>query len=201
MSNVLEYYLGNLGLSESQEQAKHLRMIVLSDMLESELIAEFEKYIFHQTCLYPETVKIINRALMADYGCEYLGLYGDNFNLKSNVYKRLIDKFPAEFSFKFYYADCLAMDNKTIEEIYPILKDGMLADIENIYYPTADLFDLIHESPFSFEFDMLLLDKYYQPCDKKEFDEYIDEFKEQYKEKSQQDYLNNLKWKKENTNA
>ena len=59
----------------------------------------------------------------------------------------------------------------------------------------------IHESNFSFDFDMLLLDKYYQPCDKQEFDEWIDEFKEQYKEKYQQDYLNKLKWKQEDTVA
>jgi len=194
-NNELEYYLGNLGLSEGSEQAKHLRMIVLSDRLETELIAEFEEFILSQSHLYPDTVKIINKSLTSDDFCGYLVLCGDDYNLKCKIYKRLIEKFPDEFSFKFCYADCCLMDNKTAEEIYPILKDGMLADKENIYYPPSDLFDLIHASPFSFEFDMLLLDKYYQPCDKTSYDEYIVDFKEKYIEEKEQEYLKNLKWK------
>jgi hypothetical protein len=87
------------------------------------------------------------------------------------------------------------MADKSANEIFPILKEGMLQDKKNINYPSADLFYLIHSSEFSFEFDMLLLEKYYQPCEKEEFDQWIAEFKEQYKSKEQQDHLDNKKWK------
>ena len=198
---AIEYYLGKLGLENSSEQAMVLRNIVLSDKTEHEIISEFKEFVLSQNELYPDTVSIINRSIMAGYGSEYIGLGKGDFLLKLDLYKQFMAKFPNEFSFKFYYADCCLMANKSVNEIYPVLKEGMLQDKENINYPTVDLFDLIHESDFSFDFDMLLLEKYYQPCDKHEFDEWIDEFKEQYKKKSQQDYLNNLKWKQENTGA
>ena len=194
---MIEYYLGNLGLSESSEQAKFLRKIVLANRTDTDIIDEFTKFILSQVELYSDTVKIINKSLMAGYGSEYYGLGKDNFGLKASIYKKFMEKFPNEFSFNFQYADCCLINNGSVGEIYPILKDGMLADKENIYYPTADLFYLIHESPFSFEFDMLLLDKYYQPCDKESFDEYVNEFKEKYNGEMEQDCLKKLKWKGE----
>ena len=198
---AIEYYLGKLGLENSSEQAMVLRNIVLSDKTEYEIISEFKEFVLSQNELYPDTVSMINRSIMTGYGSEYLGLGKGDFLLKLDLYKQFIVEFPDECSFKFYYADCCLMANKSVNEIYPVLKEGMLQDKENINYPTVDLFDLIHESDFSFDFDMLLLEKYYQPCDKQEFDEWIDEFKEQYKEKYQQDYLNKLKWKQEDTVA
>jgi hypothetical protein len=197
---VMEYYLGKLGLGNSSEQAKRLRKIVLSGKTASEIISGFKEFIFSQKELYPDTVSMINRSLMAGPGSEYLGLGKDDFSLKSEIYKQLIDQFPEVYSFKFFCADCYLLADRSVNEIYPVLKEGMLQDKDNINYPTSDLFDLIHESDFSFDFDMLLLDKYYQPCEKALFDEWLDEFKERYKEPSEQDYLNQLKWKG-NSNA
>lgn len=192
----LTYYLGNIGLGkDSSEQATFLRNIILANKPEFDIISEFKNFILAQTTLHPDTASIINRALMTHYGSEYLGLGRNDFSLKSQLYEQFIDKFPNEFSFKFYYADCCLMADRSVQEIFPILKEGMLQDKENINYPGAELFDLIHSSVFSFEFDMLLLEKYYQPRDKDEFDEYISEFKERYKNKAQQDHLDNLKWK------
>jgi hypothetical protein len=199
MKSAIAYYLGNLGTDEYSDQSKKLRQIVLSDKSDSEIVLEFQAFVLNQLELEPDTVKIINRAIMTSIGSEYLGLYGDDFSLKAEVYKSFIQKFPLEYSFKFYYADCCQMTNVPIEEFYPILRDGMLSDKENNNYPTSDLFYMIHSSEYSFDFDMLLLNKYYQPCTEEEFREWIDEFKDVYKNEEQQEYLDKLKWKGEVT--
>ncbi len=192
----IQYYLGNLGFeNDSTEQAKQLRSIVLSNKSETEILTEFTQFILSQNELNSDTVLLINRALMTQYGSEYLGLGKDDYQLKSDLYKQFINKFVEIFSFKIYYADSCLLAGITLEQFYPILKEGMLQDKENINYPSADLFEIIHESEFSFDFDILLLEKYYQPCSKVEFDEWISEYTEQYKSKEQQVIIENLKWK------
>jgi len=196
----LQYYLGNLGTGQNNsEQAKHLRNIILSNKSETDIISAFKQFVLSQDDLDHDTVSVINRALMTHHGSEYLGLCGDNFLLKSDIYKQFIDKFPNAYSFKFYLADCCLLADKPVEEIYPILKEGMLQDRDNIEYPSSDLFYLIHSSDFSFDFDMLLLSKYYQPCSKITFDEWIREFKEKYTTKEQQKQIENIKWTEPNT--
>jgi len=191
-----EYYLGNLGLEkDSSLQAKTLRGIVLSN----EPISGFSVFILSQKQLQNDTIALVNRALMAHYGSEYQGLGGDDFTLKAHLYKQFIQKFPEVPSFKFYGADCLLMAGESVEIIYPILKEGMLQGKTNANYPTAELFELVHDSPFSFDFDMLLLEKYYQPCDKETFDDWISEFKEQYQSEEQQSFLEKLEWKENRT--
>ncbi|XZF15071.1 hypothetical protein ACTHGU_02970 [Chitinophagaceae bacterium MMS25-I14] len=192
---MIAYYLQNLGLDNSSRQAKDLREIVLSSKPEPERIMEFQKFVLSQDTLFPDTASLINRALMPAYGAEYFGLCGDDFLSKSVIYKQIIDKFVEEPGFKFYYADCCLMAGIPVAEIYPILKEGILQDKERRNYPTSDLFEAIHESDFSFDFDMLVLVRYYQPCEQEAFDEYVADFKEQYKDKDQQHYLNELKWK------
>lgn len=192
----IQYYLGNLGLDKnSSNQSKKLRSIILSNKPETEIILELKQFVLSQKELMPDTILMINRAIMANYGSEYLGLGKDNFSLKADLYKQFIDKFPEAFSFKFLYAECCLLAGKTMDEFYSILKEGMLQDKENINYPSADLFEIIHNSNYSFDFDMLLLDKYYQPCDKATFDEWIMEFKEQYSDNNEQRILESLKWK------
>lgn len=194
----LEYYLGKIGMEKhSSEQARLLRNIILTEKPEPEIISEFKQFILSQKELSPDTVSIINKALMPQYGSEYLGFGKDDYSLKSILYKQFIDKFPGIFSFKFYSADCCLLAGKQEDEIFPILKEGMLQDKENINYPSSELFEFIHNSEFSFEFDMLLLEKYYQPCDKEVFDDWLAEFKEQYKSKEQQDVLEKIRWKGE----
>lgn len=194
----IEYYLGNLGLDKDHSnQSKKLRDIILSNKSETEIILELKQYILSQNELMPDAILIINRAIMTHYGSEYLGLGKDDFTLKADLYKQFIDKFPNTFSFKFLYADCCLLAGKTVDEFYPILKEGMLQDKENKNYPSTDLFDIIHNSNYSFDFDILLLDKYYQPCDKETFDEWIMEFKKQYSEYNEQRIIENLKWRGE----
>lgn len=122
---------------------------------------------------------------------------GENWQHKLNLYKQLIAKSPLEISFKFHYADCACACNIPVEDFYPILEEGMLMDKTNHHYPTSELFEAIHESDLSFQFDLLLLDKYYQPCSKPDFDEYIMEFLEKYTSEEQMEELNALIWKGE----
>jgi hypothetical protein len=193
---LIEYYLRNYGKEEdSSEQAKTLRSIILTDKPEPEVIAEFMEFILSQDQLQPDTALLINGAIMAHYGSEYMGLGRDDFQLKSDLYKQITDKFPGNYELMFHYADCSLMADRSAQEIWPVLKEAMLLDKKNIRYPTSGLFDLIHESEFSFEIDMLLLEKYYQVFAKDVFDDFIAEFKEQYTTKEQQEYLNNVKWK------
>jgi hypothetical protein len=198
---AIKYFLGNLGVEKYSEQAKSLRNIILSDKSDKKLIKEFKDFILAQTELKNDTVQIINKSLMTQVGSEYLGIGGDNYLLKSNLYEEFVAKFPSAFGLKFYYADCSCVlaGNKNIDEIYPLLKEGMPADKENIYYPSTDLFDIISDSKHNFDFDMLLLDKYYQPCDKISFDEYISDFKEKYTSDDKQNILENIIWKGEKT--
>jgi len=198
---AIKYFLGKLGLDNSSEQAKSLRGIVLSSKSDNELVQDFKDFILAQTELQVDTIEIINKSLMTQIGSEYLGLGGSNYLLKSNLYEEFVAKFPSAFGLKFYYADCSCVlaGNKTIDEIYPLLKEGMLADKENIYYPSTDLFDIIGDSKYNFDFDLLLLDKYYQPCDKISFDEYISDFKEKYTSDDKQNILENIIWKGEKT--
>jgi hypothetical protein len=193
----LKYYLQNLGLENGSEQSKFLRNIILQNKQEKDIIFEFKEFILAQRELSYDTIEMINKSIMTQIGSEYLGLGGDDYFLKSNLYNQFIEKFPTAFGLKFFYADCCFLNNQTVEEIYPILKEGMLSDKGNIYYPSTDLFDLIRESKFNFEFDLLLLDKYYQPCDKLCFDEYIKDFKEFYKKEEEQKVLTSLVWKGE----
>jgi len=195
MESTLAYYLGKLGLENNSAQAKLLRSIVLSGNEENEVMEEFEKFVLAQVELSSDTVSIINTALMPSYGSEYLGLGKDNFSAKAKIYKRILKKFPQEYALKFAYAECSLLNGDTAEEIFPILKEAMLADIENKFYPSSEMFELIHESDFNFEFDMLLLDKYYQPCDQESFEDWIIEFQEYYEDEEQQAYLEKLKWK------
>ena len=195
---LIEYYLRNYGKeANSSEQAKLLRNIILTDKPEPEVIAEFSQFILSQDQLFPDTALLINGAIMAHYGSEYMGLGRNDFQLKSALYKQFTDKFPGNYELLFHYADCKLMADGHAEEIWPILKEAMLLDKHNIRYPTSELFDLIHDSEFSFDFDMILLEKYYTSLGKDAFDDNVKEFKEQYTTKEQQEYLDNVKWKGE----
>lgn len=192
----IKYYLGNLGLKKSSEQAMSLRKILLSDKQEKEIIRAFRAFILSQVELTTDTIEMINKSLMTQMGSEYLGLGGDDYLFKSDLYKQFIERFPHAFGLKFCYVDCCCLAGMhTIEEMYPLLREAMLEDEENVYYPSTDVFDLIRKSRFSFEFDMLLLDKYYQPCERSVFEEYINDFKELYKGDKEQDILNGIIWK------
>jgi hypothetical protein len=193
---TIKYFLGNLGNDEnSSQQSIQLRNIILSDKPETEIIIEFKHFVLDQNELLPDSVSMINKALMTNYGSEYLGLGKDDFSLKLNIYKQLIEQFPQIASFKFYYADCGLILGLSAVEIYPILKEGMLQDENNNNYPSADLFEFIQDSVFSFDFDMLLLEKYYQPCSKECFDDWILEYKRQYDNPDQILVIESIKWK------
>jgi hypothetical protein len=193
---TMQYFLGNLGnIESSSQQAIQLRSIILSEKPETEIINEFKLFVLDQNQLLPDCVSIINKALMTHYGSEYLGLGKDDFSLKLNIYKQFIEQFPQIASFKFYYADCSLILGMSTEEFYPILKEGMLQDENNNNYPSADLFEFIQDSVFSFDFDILLLEKYYQPCSKECFDDWISDYKKQYDSPDQILVIESLKWK------
>ena len=193
---LIEYYLRNFGKEEnSSEQASALRNIILTDKPEPEVIAEFREFILSQDQLFPDTALLINGAIMAHYGSEYMGLGRKDFQLKSDLYKQITDKFPGNYELMFQYADCRLMADGRAEEIWPILKAAMLLDKDNIRYPTSELFNLLHESEFSFEFDMLILEKYCPSLGKEAFDNSVNEFKEKYTSKAQRAYLDNIQWK------
>ncbi len=143
----------------------------------------------------------MNIAIVPSYGAEYLGLPGSDWNMKTAFFKSIIIQFPNEVSFKFKFADCACMAGLPVQIFYPILEEGMLLDKENKYYPSTELFEAIQESEFNFQFDLLLLDKYYQPCSAIEFEDYLNDFKQQYKTSTQIEQLNKLQWKGKNINT
>lgn len=192
----MQYFLGNLGnVENSSQQAIQLRNIILSNKPETEIINEFKQFVLAQNQLLPDSISMINKALMTNYGNEYLGLGKDDFSLKLNIYKQFIEQFPQIASFKFNYTECSLILGVSAEEIYPILKEGMLQDENNNNYPSADLFEFIQDSAFSFDFDILLLEKYYQPCSKECFEDWISDYKKQYVSPEQILVLESLKWK------
>lgn len=192
----LEYYLGKLGAEAgSSEQASHIRKLVLSNKPNEELTIGFMQYILSQTSLSPDAVQLTHKCMIPQYGAEYQGLGGDDFSLKCDILKQLTTQFPSEPAFWFAYADCALLDGQPVSFFYPILRQGMLLDTARAHYPTADLFESIHDSSFSFDFDVLMLQQYYQPCDMATFADYLAELKEQYTSPEELAVLEKLVWK------
>ena len=136
---------------------------------------------------------------MPGYGSEYFGLGEEDWSIKAEFFKSLIAQFPGVISFKFKYADCACMAGIPVQEFYPILKEGMLQDKTKKYYPSSELFDVILDSECNFQFELLLLEQYRQPCSKSDFEDYINELKEQYKTEHQIRRLNEMQWKGQDT--
>jgi hypothetical protein len=198
MNGTLQYYLGSLATSEElSDQARNLRAILFSkpDLDDGSLFQEVKDFIGRQDEIHPDTSSILNIAIAPGYGSEYFGLGGADWNLKAEFLQALVTQFPAVISFKFKYADCACMAGKTPQVYYPILEAGMLMDTANKYYPSAELFEAIQESEYNFHFDLLLLDKYRQPCSRADFDDYVAELKEQYNRPEQLEQLTRLEWK------
>lgn len=198
MNPTLQYYLGALATSNDlSNQAKELRDILFKD--DEPLFPAVKHFIARQKEINADTVSMLNIAVMPGYGAEYLGLGDENWSVRAEFFKSLILQFPEEFSFKFKYADCACMTGLTCQEFYPILEEGMLQDKTNKYYPSAELFEVIQESEYNFQFDVLLLDKYLHPSSKNDFEDYVNELKEEYKKEDQIKRLNELQWKGQNT--
>ena len=198
MNPTLQYYLGNFATSqEISVQAQSLRAILFSkdDLDDEEMLSAVKHFVAQQKEIESDTVTILNIAIMPGYGSEYFGLGGADWKKKAVFFKSLIAQFPQVISFKFKYADCACMAGQPEQEYYPILEEGMLHDKTNTYYPSAELFEAIRESEYNFRFDLLLLDKYRQPCSKDDFADYIDELKEQYNTSDQIEQLDKLQWK------
>lgn len=173
----------------------------LTNMLPALVNNAVKGFIAQQKEIVTDTVSLLNIAIMPGYGSEYLGLGGADWDLKTDFLKNLITQFSHVVSFKFKYADCACMAGRPAQEFYSILEDGMLQDKANKYYPSHELFEVIKDSEFNFQFDLLLLDKYRQPCSKNEFEDYRNELREQYKTNNQIEKLNRLQWKGQNTSA
>lgn len=194
MNPTLQYYLGNLATRDDlSDQAKALRNILLID--EESLFPAVKEFIAQQKELNTDTMSILNIAVMPGYGSEYFGLGGEDWSIKAAFFKSLIEQFPEKISFRFKYADCACMAGLPVQVFYPILEEGMLQDKTNQYYPSAELFEVIQESEFNFQFDLILLEKYRQPCSKNDFEDYVNELKEEYKKEDQIRQLNELQWK------
>jgi len=192
----LAYYLGKIGAEEhSSLQAKVLRSIILSEKPELMRITEFRDFVLLQPLLSADAIWLINKALMPAYGAEYLGFAGDDYDTKLKLFMQFVHQFSDVALLKCYAAECALLACEPIEIIWPLLNAGMLADAKNIYYPTSEMFEFLQESQFAFVFDMLLLDKYYQPCRKGSFDDWIEVFRNKYTTKEQQDFMCHLRWK------
>lgn len=194
MNPTLQYYLGTLATSnEISEQAKELRDILFVD--DELLFPGVKNFISQQKEINADTVSILNIAVVPGYGSEYFGLGEADWSAKAEFFKSLVAQFPNECSFKFKYADCACMSGIPVQTFYPVLEEGMLQDKTNKYYPSAELFEVIQESEFNFQFELLLLDKYRQPCSKNDFEDYVNELKEQFNTIDQITQLNELQWK------
>jgi hypothetical protein len=190
MKSTVEYYLGNLGVNNnSSQQGRDLRKIVLSDKSEVEIVFDFESFVLSQNQLSSDTISIINKALLCGYGSEYHGLGGDDNYLKGQLFLKFLNHFPQIPSFRFNYADCCMMNNQPVEDYFAILKEGIIQDTEYECFVTSELSCAIHESQFSFEFDMLFFEKEFKSFDKESFFEYLYELKDTYRSEAQQKYL------------
>ncbi len=196
MYETLKYYLGNLATRDDlSEQAMHLRELAFSSADEVTMLDVMTNFCVQQDNLFNDTIAIINTLVMPAYGYEFLGAGGAEWEKKGAFFKMLIIKFPAVFGFKFYYADCAGMAGREVEDLYPVLEEGMRQDISNKYYPSAELFELIAASAYSFRFDLLLLEKYYQPCSREDFYEHVSDLAEKYTSQEQVERLKGLFWK------
>lgn len=204
MNPTLQYYLGTLATSQKlSDQAKELRDILFSksDLDDEPLFLNVKHFVSQQKEIHSDTISILNIAITPGYGSEYFGLGGADWKLKATFLKSLITQFPHVISFKFKYADCGCMAGIPVQVFYSILEEGMQMDKDNTYYPSTELFEVIQDSEFNFQFDLLLLEKYRQPCSKSDFEDYIQELKEQYNTNAQIESLNKLKWKGQNTSG
>lgn len=196
MYETLKYYLGTIATrNDLTDQAMTLREQIFSAPDETSMLTLLTGFFTNQTEIYSDTVALVNTVVMPAYGSEFLGAGGSDWIRKGDFFKMLISKFPGEYSFKFYYADCACMAGAEVGEFYSILEEGMVQDKSNKYYPSSELFETIAASEFSFQFDLLLLDKYRQPCSKEDFDDYLAELMETYKTPEQIDRLNKVFWK------
>ena len=198
MNSTVRYYLGALATRyDLSTQAKELRDILFKD--DEPLFLDVKHFIAQQKEINADTISILNIAVVPGYGAEYFGLGDENWSVKAEFFKSLVAQFPKVISFKFKYADCACMAGLPVQNFYSILEEGMLLDKENTYYPSAELFEVIRESEYNFQFDVLLLDKYRQPCSKNDFEDLVNELKEEYKKEDQIKILNELQWKEQNT--
>ena len=198
MNSTVRYYLGALATrNDLSTQAKELRDILFKD--DEPLFLDVKHFIAQQKELNTDTISILNIAVVPGYGAEYFGLGDENWSVKAEFFKSLVAQFPKVISFKFKYADCACMAGLPVQDFYSVLEEGMLQDKGNTYYPSTELFEVIQESEYNFQFDVLLLDKYRQPCSKNDFEEYVNELKEEYKTIDQIRRLNELQWKGQNT--
>lgn len=196
MNPTLQYYLGSLATRlEVSHQAKELRDILFSSTDDDVLFGAVQRFIAEQKELYADTVSILNIAVLPGYGSEYFGLGEADWNRKAEFFKSLIAQFPKVISFKFKYADCACMAGLPVQEFYSILEEGILLDTSKAYYPSHELFEVLQDSEFNFQFDLLVLDNYSQPCSENDFKDYVDELKEQYTTLAQTEQLNALRWK------
>lgn len=202
MNPTFQYHFGALATSHQlSPQAAELRELLFSYTANKQLFSAVKDFVIRQMEIDVDTEKLLNIAIMPAYGSEYLGLGGADWNLKADFLKSLVARFTKVVSFKFQYADCACMAGLPVEEFYSILEEGMVLDKANKYYPSNELFQAIKGSKFDFQFDLLLLDKYRQPCSKNEFEKYVDELREQYKTVNQVEQLNGLRWGGHNTSG
>lgn len=196
MNPTLQYYLGSLATrQEVSYQAKELREILFSETDDVLLFGAVRRFIAGQKELYADTVSILNIAVLPGYGSEYFGLGEGDWKVKTEFFKSLVAQFPKVISFKFKYADCACMAGFPVQEFFSILEEGILLDESKAYYPSGELFEVLQDSEFNFQFDLLVLNRYSQPCSENDFKDYVDELREQYTTAAQLEQLNALRWK------
>jgi len=77
------------------------------------------------------------------------------------------------------------------------LKRGILNDINHKFYPTSDVFAIVQESQYSFEFDLLLFHNHLKTNSKEEFEEDLNELRAKYNFPKSLEELNKIKWEEE----
>ena len=196
INDQLKYYLGSLATqSNLAGQTKKLRDVIDTHQNDPDIFSGILTLLTTEKDIHADSVHFLIKVIMPNYGAEYTGVGGADWSMKADFLESLITLFPAEYAFKFYYADCACMAGMNIENYYPLLEDGMRKDGENKYYPSTELFEAIAESEFSFQFDVLLLEKYYQPCTEEAFQDYLTDFRLQYTNSDQQAILDKIFWK------
>jgi hypothetical protein len=157
MNNTFLYHLGTLVSIESNSlQFNTLRVIILSDMELNSKLETLMDVLEKSEALEQESVILLNKALMAQYGSESEALLNGDFDMTAKIYHQLIDLFPNELSFEFKLAECLYLSGCTEAELADVFLPALAKDKENKYSVGAEIFEYLQESRFADQLNALL---------------------------------------------
>lgn len=151
------YYLKDLATrTDLSEQATQLRDLVLANERKDDNLLTLEAFLDKQSSLDTDSVAIVNAAVMRGYSAEGAGFGRGEWPVLARFYNKLRQRFPDHLSLHTHFVDCACMADWQPELIYPVLKKAIEQDARNAYSLPPEVYDYIHKSAYSFDFDRLI---------------------------------------------